>query len=113
MVIGTDMHFCYLMGRYVRASDHPILIANLEEEALDLAQREKPALIVLEAGQPGTQSLHMLKSLKSNSATCQIPIVFCSWHDEDLSGRETGADVCLHMPVLYSDFLAVLGSLGI
>jgi CheY-like chemotaxis protein len=113
MVIGTDMHFCYLMRRYVRESDHPLLFATLGEEALDLAQRERPALIVMEAGHPDSRSLQVVRSLKSNQATCQIPIVFCSWLDEDISNRETGADICLRMPVLYSDFLDVLYSLGI
>lgn len=113
MVIGADMHFCYLMRRYVRESNHPLVFANLGEEALDLAQQEKPALIVMEAGHPDSQSLQMLRSLKSNQSTFQIPVVFCSWLDEDMSNRETGADICLRMPVLYSDFLAVLCSLGI
>lgn len=113
MVIGTDMHFCYLMRRYVRESDHPLLYATFGEEALHLAQNEKPALIVMESGHPEAQSLQMLKSLKTNQATCQIPIVYCSWLDENMSPRETGADICLRMPVLYSDFLDVLSSLGL
>jgi len=113
MVIGIDLHFCYLMRRYVRESDHPLLFSAPDEKAFKMAQREKPALIVMEAGQPDTRSRLMLKLLKSNHNTCRIPIVICSWHDEDGSNNETCADIYLRMPVLYSDFLAVLGSLGI
>ncbi len=113
MIVGTDLHFCYLMRRYVRESDHPFLFTIPDGETVNLATREKPALIVMEASRPDTQSLQMVKSLKSNLETCHIPIVFCSWHDHGPSSRETGVDICLRMPVLYADFLAVLGSLGI
>jgi DNA-binding response OmpR family regulator len=113
MVIGTDLHFCYLLQRYVRESDHPLLYTTPDDKALSLAQHEKPALIVIEAGNPETRSLEMLKLLKGNRNTCQIPIAFCSWRDNELSSNETGADICLRMPVLYSDFLAALDSLGI
>lgn len=113
MIVGTDLHFCYLMRRYVRESNHPFLFTIPDEETVGLARREKPALIVMEASRPNAQSLQMVKSLKANQETCHIPIVFCSWNDQEPSSRETGVDVCLRMPVLYADFLAVLGSLGI
>ncbi len=113
LVIGNDLHFCYLMRRYVRESAHPLLFAGPDEKAVDLAQREKPAIIVLEAGLLDTRGQQMLTTLKMNESTCGIPIVMCSWHDEDPEKLEGGADVYLRMPILYGDFLAALANLGL
>ncbi len=113
MVIGTDLHFCYLMRRYVRESAHPLLFAGPDEKAVDLAEREKPAIIVLEAGLLDTKGRQMLTTLKTNKSTCEIPVIMCSWHDEDPDKLEQGADVYLRMPILYGDFLVTLANLGL
>ncbi len=108
MVIGVDSHFCYLMRRYVRESAHPLLYANPGEKALELAQREKPVLIVLEAGQPEAKGRQMLKTLKANQHTREIPVAFCSWYDDNDCDPADGPVVYLRMPILYEDFLSVL-----
>ncbi len=113
MVIGTDLHFCYLMRRYVKESDHALLFSAPDEGAVDLAGREKPALIVLEAGPMDAKGLQILKHLKANETTCDIPIVLCSWHDGDPRISSDTADIFLRMPILYGDFLGVLENLGI
>jgi len=113
MVIGADLHFCYLMRRYVRESAHPLLFSGPDEKALDLAHREKPAVIILEAGLLDARGQQMIRTLKSNQGTCQIPIVMCSWQDEDAQKIEEGADLYLRMPILYGDFLTAINHLGI
>ncbi len=113
MVIGADLHFCYLMRRYVRESAHPLLFAGPDEKALELAQHRKPAMIILESGLVDTKGQQMIKTLKLNQGTNRIPIVICSWNDEGSDGIEEGADVCLRMPILFGDFLAAINHLGI
>ena len=113
MVIGGDSHFSYLMRRYVRTSSHQIIFANPGEDVLALAQREKPAAIVLEAGIPDSMGWHMLRVLKTNQSTSKIPVILCSWLDEEQRGLGEGADVYLRMPILYEDFEAALSRIGI
>jgi CheY-like chemotaxis protein len=113
MVIGVDSHFCYLMRRYVRESAHPLLYANPGEKALELAQRENPALIVLEAGLPEAKGRQMLQTLKANQRTRQIPVAFCSWYDSEEREDGDGPVIHLRMPILYEDFLSVLTDVGI
>ncbi len=110
MVIGTDQHFCYLMRRYVRQSAHPLLFASPDEQALEMVQREKPGIIIMEAGLIDSKGHPMVKALKMSQDTCGIPIVLCTWRDEDVVFEE-GADAYLRMPILYSDFLAALSAL--
>ena len=113
MVIGDDSHFCYLMRTYVRKSDHQIVFAYLGEDALELAQNEKPAAIVLEVGSSGSAGWLLLKKFKCDQITANIPIVICSWMDEEKRGKDQGASACLRMPILYEDFTKVLSTIGI
>ncbi len=113
MVIGADSHFCYLMRRYVLESAHKIIFAYLGDDALALAQKEIPAAIILEVDQPDTRGWELLKILKIDKATQNIPIVLCSWLNEDQRGIEEGADACLRKPILYSEFKTVLSLIGI
>jgi len=113
MVVGDDASFCYLMRRYALKSAHPIVFAYLGEDALALAQRENPAAIVLEVGSPGTMGWSVLRMLRSHQATCHIPVVLCSWLDQEDNSMAEDADVYLRKPILYEDFLAALAAIGI
>ena len=115
MVIGDDSNFCYLMRRYVRQSSHQIAFAYLGEDALALARRESPSAIIIEVDIPGSAGWSVLKSLKADENTCAIPVVLCSWKDDDEESRATDlkAEVHLRKPVLYEDFVAALNQIGI
>ncbi len=113
MVVGDDPSFCYLMRRYVSKSAYNTVFAYLGEEALATAQQEKPVAIVLEVGRPGTLGWQVLRALRENPATRDIPVVLCSWLDEEERGLEEGAGVYLRKPILYEDFVAALASLDI
>jgi CheY-like chemotaxis protein len=113
MIVGDDSSFCYLMRRYAKRSASRVVFAYLGEDALALALRERPAAIVLEVGRPGTMGWGVLEGLKANRATCDIPVVLCSWLDEREQGIPEGADICLRKPILYEDFLEALIHIGV
>ena len=113
MVIGDDSHFCYLMRRYVRESSHPLVFSYAHDNFLEIAQQAGPAVIVLEANLQGSASWQALRTLKSSPEVNCIPIILCSWEDEEARGLETGADVYLRMPILFNDFIDALARIGI
>lgn len=113
MIIGSDLHFCYLLKRYVRESAHPLLFSSPDDKALSMAVKGKPALIILEDGPADTTSREMIKTLRKNADTCKIPIVLCSWHEAESCSTGSLADIYLRMPILYPDFLAILNKMGI
>jgi DNA-binding response OmpR family regulator len=108
MIIGGDSHFTYLMQRYVRTSAHQIVFTTLGEDALARARCEKPAAIVLEVEPPGTIGWHTLQVLKADQEVGKIPVIVCTWLDEEAHSLDLGADFYLHMPILYADFEAAL-----
>ncbi len=113
MVIGNDAHFCYLMQSYIRESASQVLVTSLLDDALALASREQPTAIILEIDNPGNEGWYLLRGLKAGSLTCRIPVVLCSWLDEQKRGIEEGAATCLRRPILYKDFISALTSLGL
>ena len=110
LVIGNNAHFCYLMRRYIRKSMFQPLFSTVGEEALAVAQREKPAAIVLEFDHLGTSSGQILRLLKGHPDTQDIPVVLCSWQEDAQYGLQEGAIACLLMPILYEDFRAALAA---
>ena len=111
MIIGGDSHFSYLMQRFVRTSAHQIIPANLGEDVLALARQEKPVAIVLELDLPETAGWHILRALIADPEVGRIPVIACSWLDEEARGRAEGADIYLRMPILYADFEAALAAI--
>jgi DNA-binding response OmpR family regulator len=116
MVIGNDSHFCFLMRRYVRESSFSLVFAYPNENILEMAQQANPAAIILEVNPPGAMSWLALRALKSDSKASHIPVILCSWQDDESRGINEGADVCLRLPILYSDsggFGSLIAGLGI
>lgn len=106
MIVGSDAHFIYLMRHYTRTSGHQVVVAPLDGEAVMLAKQERPAMIVLESDLAEPASRDVLRALKTDQATCDIPVVVCSWQDEEMSLLAQEADSYLQKPVSYEKFLA-------
>ncbi len=110
MVIGSDAQFTYLMQRYISSSAHQIISVHLGEDVIARAKCEKPAAIVLDVDPPQMIGWQILQALKADPDVRDIPVIVCSWLNEDVRGRELGADCYLHMPILYADFEAMLAT---
>ena len=58
------------------------LLAENGQQALELAQQSLPKLILSDISMPGMDGFELCKSLKANSKTKEIPIIFISAFDE-------------------------------
>jgi CheY-like chemotaxis protein len=112
MVIGINSDFTYLMQYYTRKSGRQVLVSSPDKEALTLAKREKPAVVVLEADLAGAVGWDVLQALEADQTTCHIPVVVCSWLDEATSELAERATCYLQKPISYQDFLIALAHIG-
>ena len=88
--------------------------AHLEEEALELARRERPAVILVDVVQAETGGQGVLRALKADPDTRAIPVVMCSGWDEGVPfWTGLGAHGCLQKPVSYERFVAMLKGVGV
>ena len=113
LVVGYDANFCYLLRSYIRRSAYPSAFTQPRDNVIEIAQREHPVLIILDVDLPEMQGWEILHALKTEHSTCAIPVVICSWLDEQERGKLEKADAYLRMPILFSDFLRILSIVGL
>jgi CheY-like chemotaxis protein len=80
-------------------------------QALALARRIKPDVIVMDLGLPGMDGWEATRQLKWDPATQRIPIVALSAHatdDDEHRAREAGCDVYLRKPCHPSQLLEAI-----
>ena len=108
IVAGGDANFSYLMQHYVRRCKHKVIYANLDEDLIALAKCQEPVAIILEVDWPKTIGWQLLQNLKANQETKNIPVIACSWLEEEACALDRGANAYLRMPILYADFETTL-----
>jgi CheY-like chemotaxis protein len=113
LIIEDDPESVCLWQRYADQSGFRTISTGMGEEALRLAQRERPALVVLDILLPDIGGWEVLETLKANPATSDIPVLICSALEEKRSGLAREADGYLQKPVLYEDFLIALSNIGL
>ncbi len=113
MVVGDDASFCYLMQRYARKAACPIVLAHFAEDALSIALHTAPVVVIVELDAPGDKGLSILGTLKAHPATCNIPVILCSWTDEAEHNLDVNVALYLRKPILYDDFRAALAEVGV
>jgi CheY-like chemotaxis protein len=108
LVVEDNVDCTYLWRRLGEVAGFRVVSAAAGEEALPLARREQPALVLLDIMLPGMSGWEVLARLKADPSTSGIPIVMCSALDEQENARDLGADGYLRKPVHFHDFLAWL-----
>lgn len=100
-----------LYGEYLEYLGFRVETACDGAEAIRSAQREWPAIIIMDLAMPEVDGWQAIKRLKSNPMTAEIPIVALSanaFGEEPQRAREAGADLCLSKPCLPSQLARVI-----
>ncbi|MFA7405719.1 MAG: diguanylate cyclase, partial [Pelobacteraceae bacterium] len=100
--VPTNLH---LLAASLRG-EYRIKVATSGPSALDLASREdRPDLILLDVMMPGMNGIEVLRRLRTNPETSEIPVIFVSADSSEQSQLDTlelGADDYLNKPVVNS-----------
>ena len=89
--------------RMMTKAGYRVITAGDGEEALQVAARALPDLIILDMLLPKLSGPEVLRSLKDNSATAQIPVIVCTGlcqKNEDKLLREGAAAFLEKEPLL-------------
>ncbi len=113
MIAANDPNILYLLQRYSEESGFYTVNVTQGKDLLALAHRTQPALIIVDSELPETTGQAVLRQLKAEPATRDIPVVVYSCLDEDAEEWREGAAGYLRKSVLYDDFLAILKRAGI
>jgi CheY-like chemotaxis protein len=101
-----------LCRRVLEKAGYPVLIAGDGLQAVDIALRERPAMILMDVAMPGIDGLEAMRRIKAEVPA--MPIVIASAHSM-ASDRErflaAGADNVLSKPFRLADLIAIVQSL--
>ena len=84
------------------AADHQVLMATNGEQALHVCAAKQPDLVLLDVVMPGMDGYEVCARLKADPALCDIPVVFVSAQDDEVSeanGLDVGAVDYISKPI--------------
>jgi signal transduction histidine kinase/DNA-binding response OmpR family regulator len=99
LVVEDDAHAYELIASALGAAGYDAVRARHGEEALKLARESHPIAVTLDLVLPGVDGWEVLKKLKSEAATRNIPVVIISMVDNRDLGVALGADDYFVKPV--------------
>ncbi len=114
LVIDDDPDVLEMMKDIVRKTDYRVVGATSGMEGIELAKRIRPYLITTDILMPDIMGWDIIKELKSNPITLDIPIFVISISDEKAKGYSMGVSEYFVKPIerdLFLRRLAVLSRL--
>ena len=92
LVVDDEAAMRLICGTNLRASGMRVLEAAEGEEALAIARREQPDLILLDVMMPGLDGFEVVRRLAADERTAAIPVAFLSARAEQ-SDRQQGLEL--------------------
>lgn len=98
LVVDDDHKILRLLRIELTAQGFQVLIAERGQDALDLIERQRPDLVVLDIIMPGMDGLEVLKRLRESSGVPVILLTAKGTDADKIVGLELGADDYLAKP---------------
>jgi CheY-like chemotaxis protein len=99
LVIDDDPNALELLGRTLQGAGVRVVTAGDGQEALSLARTLHPAAITLDVLMPGMDGWDVLRELKGDPETRDIPVIMVTMTDDRNLGYALGATEFLTKPV--------------
>jgi hypothetical protein len=99
LVVDDDPNALDLLGRTLQGAGVRVVTASDGREALNLARTLQPAAITLDVLMPGMDGWEVLRELKADPETRDIPVLMVTMTDDRELGYALGATEFLTKPV--------------
>ena len=90
---------------------YKVILATSGDEALSMAKKEKPDIILLDVMMPGLSGYEVCQKLRQQPVTCRVPVVLLtalSDVEDRIHGYNVGADIFMTKPVNYQELMAMI-----
>ena len=101
LVVDDSPTICAVLGKMLGKDGYEVLKANDGASAIEMARSEQPALIFLDVVMPGMNGFAVLRKLRQDPLTRDIPIVMISGNQqatEQFYLQRFGADDFMKKP---------------
>jgi two-component system KDP operon response regulator KdpE len=108
LVVDDERQILRALGTNLKARGYDVDLASTGEEALSLAARHHPDLVVLDLGLPGIDGIEVIRGLRGWTA---VPIIVLSVREAErdkVSALDAGADDYVTKPFGMDELLARL-----
>jgi DNA-binding response OmpR family regulator len=106
LVVDDDKKIVELVTLYLKKDGYQVLAAYNGQQAIELARRRRPDLIVLDLMLPQTSGLDVCRILRAESPVPIIMLTGRSTDDDKLHGLDLGADDYITKPFNPREVLA-------
>jgi len=101
LVADDEVHILHVVSLKLRNGGYQVITAQDGREALELAQVEKPDLIITDYQMPFLSGLELCRRLKQIPATAQIPVIMLTARGFSLDNQvmaAAGILTCVNKP---------------
>jgi CheY-like chemotaxis protein len=99
--------------RYLGRTHYKVIGVADPTQALALAMRLQPALILLDVMMPHVDGWEILQTLQQDVKTCGIPVIVCSAWEAGEMAKSLGAAAFLKKPITQTGLLEALKRLNL
>jgi DNA-binding response OmpR family regulator len=101
LVVDDEASVRELLQKFLKQEGYEVILAANGEEAIELAEKENPHLILLDIVMPGLDGIETCRRLRANERTQSIPVIMASAVTETMmQALEVGVDDFVTKPVL-------------
>ncbi len=112
LVVDDEPDVRDMLSEFLTNEGYGVILATNGEEALELAERESPHVILLDIMMPGMDGIEVCNSLKANEKTRSIPIlIMTAYADRDVEAYLEGADDFVTKPFSMAELSFRVGSM--
>ena len=109
LAVDDEEHILELIAYNLEAGGYEVRKAETGEEALEVLNREKVDLVLLDLMLPGIDGIEVLKQIRSDPVRRKLPVIMLTAKSDEISkvvGLELGADDYLGKPFGVHELLA-------
>jgi CheY-like chemotaxis protein len=101
LVVDDEIHIVHVVAIKLRNNGYEVITADNGAEAFELAQQERPDIIVTDYQMPVMTGLELVKELRENETTKDIPVILLTARSFAVSKDqqdELQISICLSKP---------------
>ena len=101
LVADDEVSIHKLIARALVAMSCDVVAASDGAQALELIDKERPDLVVLDVNMPRKTGWEVLRELRSQAGTCSLPVIMLTGYNDlasEVGGLEMGADDYITKP---------------
>jgi two-component system cell cycle response regulator len=114
LIVDDEPLNVQLMEKQLAQYSYDTIAAYCGEDALEIVEKELPDLIILDIVMPGIDGFEVIRAIRANKRTADIPIILCTVinsKEQRIRGLNLGADEFLNKPIMFEELVARVRSL--